>query len=900
VATSGEQYELFLTLAVPRIGAARYGFELADPAEREAAVSDALVPLAVDAALLGAEGLRELAMAIVHNSRAPTLAVEEALLELEQATEELGHADASGARVDETRLRHLARALISNGPRPTSPAPVAHPRPAITAPDRAARPHPAPASSPPRADAATEQPTDESDSVWQPTLADDMLAAFLDECGERTDSLSERLLRLEQNAGDRELISEIFRDLHTLKGSSAFAGLTKMNRVAHQAEDLIGALREGRRQVDRGVVDVLLEALDVLRTIVARARAGERLDMDVRGLLARLAEPSLAKAQGPGVGGRGSVGGEVRDEGASTSSVVAASSPAAAAAPAAQSTLRIEFEKVDHLLNLVGEVVLARGRLSTASEVQSTILREVGAVRKRLSLMPGLNGSAATLNDELERLERVLRETFGEVELGLGGLGLAVGQLRDTVMKLRMVPIARLFSKYQRTVRELANKLGKEISVELVGADTELDKVLVERLEDPLLHLVRNAADHGIEPPDERAAAGKARAGRVVLSATQSGGQIVVSIRDDGRGLDAQKLKRKALEKGLLTPDEADALDTEQCYELIFRAGFSTAEHVSDVSGRGVGMDVVREAIARLKGDIRITSELGKGTTLELSLPLTLAITQVLTARAGGELLAIPLDAVVSAQTVQPGDLERVATGTCIRIGSALIQVVDLAEVLGLSGGASLGDEQAAAVVIVRLGQSELALLVQQVLGRHEVVIKALGPLLAAAPCTAGAALIGERMVLVVDLVDVGARALSGKSSQPRVRPRAVSGTRAKILVAEDSPLIRDAIRRELTRAGFEVTVAEDGEQALRLARAGRFDAVSSDVMMPKMDGYELVRALRQEPGYRQVPIVMVTSKDARIDAIKGYDAGADAYLGKPAEADELVRTLDALLRRKH
>jgi chemotaxis protein histidine kinase CheA/ActR/RegA family two-component response regulator len=879
VATSGEQYELFLTLAVPRITAARYALELSDAREREASVGDALIPLAVDAALLGADGLRELALAIVHGSIEPTLALEEALLELERATEELGQGDESGARVDESRLRVLAQALLGNAP-PLSP-------PAKVAAKPAGRPLEAPI--PPRLPASPliSQPSSaetteayDAESIWQPTLAEDMLSAFLDECAERTDSLSERLLRLEQNADDRELVGEIFRDLHTLKGSSAFAGLTKMNRVAHKAEDLIGALREGRRKVDRGVVDVLLEALDVLRAIVAKARSGERLDMDVRGLLARLADPSTPKA-------------------ATAQAVAAAPSSAPRAPAAAQSTLRIEFEKVDHLLNLVGEVVLARGRLSSASDVQTTILREVAAVRKRLALVPGLNGSAAPLNDELERLERVLRETFGEVEMGLGGLGLAVGQLRDTVMKLRMVPIARLFSKYQRTVRELGGKLGKEITVELRGAETELDKVLVERLEDPLLHLVRNAADHGIESPDERERAGKPRAGRVVLSAGQSGGQIVVSIRDDGRGLDAEKLKRKALEKGLLTRDEADALDTEQSYQLIFRAGFSTAEQVSDVSGRGVGMDVVREAISRLKGDIRISSELGKGTTLELSLPLTLAITQVLTARAGGELVAIPLDAVVSAQTVEPGDLERVATGTCIRVGSTLLQVVDLAQVLGLSGSTSLADEHATAVVIVRVGQTELALLVQQVLGRHEVVIKALGPLLAAAACTAGAALIGERMVLVVDLADVAARSLAGKAGEPRLRPRAISATRAKILVAEDSPLIRDAIRRELTRAGFEVTVAEDGERALQLAREKRFDAVSSDVMMPKMDGYELVRALRQDPHYRQVPIVMVTSKDARIDAIKGYDAGADAYLGKPAEADDLVRTLDALLRRK-
>jgi chemotaxis protein histidine kinase CheA/ActR/RegA family two-component response regulator len=856
VASSGEQYELFLALAGPRIASAREGLAAASPTEREETLADALIPLAVDAALLGAEGLRELSLAIARGSSSSLEQLTAALNELERATQELGHGDESGARTDEARLRQLAKELSASN--------AAVPTPAA-----------APAAS------VGQDP----DSVWQPSLAEDMLAAFLDECVERTDSLSERLLRLEQNADDRELVNEIFRDLHTLKGSSAFAGLTKMNRVAHKAEDLIGALREGRRQVDKPLVDLLLEALDALRAIVTRARNHAPIDIDITHLTARLTNPSLPPSLAP----------------APSPSLALSPSPGPSPTPGpspAASTLRIEFEKVDHLLNLVGEVVLARSRLNSASEAQSSILHEVGAVRKRLTTLRGLNGSAAPLNDELERLERVLRETFGEVEMGLGGLGLAVGQLRDTVMKLRMVPIARLFSKYQRTVRELGSKLGKEISVELSGAETELDKVLVERLEDPLLHLVRNAADHGIETPAERERAGKPRVGRVVLSASQSGGQIVVSIKDDGRGLDPAKLIKKALEKGLLSPEEAASLDAEQAYQLIFRAGFSTAEQISDVSGRGVGMDVVREAISRLKGDVRIFSEVGRGTTLELSLPLTLAITQVLTARTGGELVAIPLDAVVSAQTVDPAHLERVATGTCIRVGSSLIPVVDLAHVLGLSGGASLGDEQNTAVVIVRVGGNELALLVQQVLGRHEVVIKALGPLLAAAPCTAGAALLGERMVLVVDLVDVAARSLSSKPSEPRLRPRAVSRTRAKVLVAEDSPLIRDAIRRELSRAGFEVTVAEDGEQALKLARSQRFDAVSSDVMMPKLDGYELVRALRQEPHYRHVPIVMVTSKDARIDALKGFDAGADAYLTKPAEADELVRTLDGLLRR--
>jgi CheY-like chemotaxis protein len=283
---------------------------------------------------------------------------------------------------------------------------------------------------------------------------------------------------------------------------------------------------------------------------------------------------------------------------------------------------------------------------------------------------------------------------------------------------------------------------------------------------------------------------------------------------------------------------------------------------------------------------------------VELSLPLTLAITQVLTARVGGELVAIPLDAVVSAQTLQAGQLEPLGTGACLRVGERLIPVFSLEEVLGLTGNVALGEVEEGSVVIVSVGSTELGLVVQQVLGRHEVVIKSLGSMLAAAPCAAGAAVVGERMVLVLDLSDVAQRAQ--EPTRPKVaRPRAVRSDRARVLVAEDSDVIREAIRRELSQAGFEVTTAADGEIALRISKEQHFDAVSSDVMMPNRDGYELVRALRNDPKYRDTPIVLVTSKDARIDAVRGYDAGADAYLTKPADADELIRTLDALLRQR-
>ncbi len=872
-AGSAEIYELFLALAPARIGAARSALELAEPEERARELCAALVPFAVDAALLGADGITALARALAYSLGAPRAEQERGLDTLEESIEALSHGDESGARVDEAALLARAaelRAAVGESEEPSAAEPAASPA--------AAAPVPA-----------------DDETHWVPALAEDMVAAFLDECGERLDGLAERLLVLEEQSDNKELVSEVFRDLHTLKGGSAFAGLKKLNRVAHLAEDLIGELRDGKRSCDRALVDLLLETLDALRAIVERARARAPIDVDVSDLLRRLKDPKAPKgAAAPK---------PVAEAAPSAEKPREAAAPAPAAAPAAASTLRIEFEKVDQLLNLVGEVVLARGRLSTAAEVQGALLREVSQLRKKLALVlpaeSGRPGTAGAL-DDLQRTERVLRETWSDLDAGLGGLGLAVGQLRDNVMKLRMVPIARLFTKYQRTVRELGSKLGKEVRVELEGADTELDKVLVERLEDPLLHLVRNAVDHGVELPDVRAARGKPRAGLVRLAAHQRGGQIVVTISDDGGGMDPERLRQKAIEKGILSPEEAAALDDRGSFDLIFRAGFSTASQVSDVSGRGVGMDVVRDAIGKLKGSIVISSELGRGTRMELRLPLTLAITQVLAARVGGELVAIPLDAVVSGETLRAGDLENVADGVCLRVNEQLVPVVDLCDVLGLTNDGSLADAGESAVVIVDVGSDRLGLSVQQLLGRHEVVIKSLGPLLAGATCAAGATLIGDRVLLVVDLLEVARRAREPAATRAApLRPAVRSKSRAKVLVAEDSDVIREAIRRELSRAGFDVVAAEDGAVALERARAEQFDAVSTDVMMPKLDGYELTRALRKDPRYEKVPIVMVTSKDARIDTLRGMDAGADLYLTKPADAGELVRALDSLLAKR-
>jgi chemotaxis protein histidine kinase CheA/ActR/RegA family two-component response regulator len=883
-ASSAELYDLFLTLAPMRLSAARDALLDDDEPRRTVRLASALLPLAVDALLLGADGVADLARAVAESAPASNEGAAAAVDALEASASALGSGDESGARIDESALKRHAEALRGGA------APAAA---------RSRAPQAGPTS-------------DERD--WVPQVAEEMVGAFLDECNERVDALAEKLLVLEQQRDDKELISALFRDLHTLKGSSAFAGLARMNRVAHAAEDLVAQLRSGERIADRPVVDALLAALDALRAILERAQRRAAIDVDVAPVLHALRHPAAASAASIAASLEAP---EARDP---TGDGGGRSAAPAKVGQGGAGTLRIEFEKVDLLLNLVGELVLARGRLAAAAERHATVPQELAQLRRQLlialdgrgdgeRLLPRHAGavtwtthatSSRSIAEDLQRTERVLGESYGDLDGGLTSLGQALGQLRDQVMKLRMVPITRLFTKYQRTVRELSHKLGKEVRVELQGADTELDKVLVERLDDPLLHLVRNAIDHGIESPEVRTAAGKPPVGTLQLIARQRGGSILVAIRDDGAGMDARTLKARAIEKGILDEATAAAMPDREAFELIFRAGFSTAQQVSDVSGRGVGMDVVRQAIAALKGTVVVESQKGHGTTIELRLPLTLAIGQVLAVRVGAEVVAIPLDAVVSTSAVDPAALEVVADSSTIRVAGRLVPVVDLAGTLGLDRSADLAGGAAAYVVVVDVGGELFGLLVQQLLGRHEVVLKSLGALLSNAPFVAGATLVDDRVLLLIDLVAVTSAA-SGAHAHGFLAPAAAAPRPSNgkhVLVVEDSDLVREGIRRAFEARGFEVTVAADGAEALEITRTREFDAVTTDIVMPRVDGYELARTLRADPRYARVPLVMLTSKDARIDQLRGLDAGADAYLAKPVDAGDLVRQIEALLAR--
>ena len=607
---------------------------------------------------------------------------------------------------------------------------------------------------------------------------------FLVEAGELVERLGEQLVGLEAAPDDGELLNAVFRAFHTVKGGAGFLALEPMVQLCHHAEDLLNLARNGAVRLDASYMDALLQTLDRLVEMMAALGAGTSLAMPpaelLQALLPRGGKPAAAPAPAPvpapspepaggaiddsefealldslyGTAAPGTVaptvlppapapdatidddefealldtlhgkGGQpglqatsgqpgLQDAGGQPGIAAApvaapASAPAARhAAPAAETTVRVDTARLDLLVNHAGELVLARNRLLSL------------AARHGSETLAAAAGELDRITDELQ----------------------------GAVMGMRMQPVGRLFQRFPRIVRDLARQLGKEVELVLEGEGTDLDRSLVEALADPLIHLLRNALDHGVEAPDLREQGGKPRKGRVVLSASQRGERIVITVSDDGRGMDPEILRRKAVEKGVIDAAQAARLSEAECYELIFRPGFSTAATVSDISGRGVGMDVVKTRVAELGGTLQVHSRWGHGSELELTVPLTLAVLRVLMVRVDTRLLALPLGNVEEVFELADGQ-DRMLDGRLVaqHRGRAL----PLADLAGWVGATAASGRH---VVVLHVGHQRLGCLVHDVLGREDVIVKPLGPLFADVSGIAGATVTGDgRLALVMDL----------------------------------------------------------------------------------------------------------------------------------------------------
>ena len=623
-----------------------------------------------------------------------------------------------------------------------------------------------------------------------PIYDDDMqeiVESFVVETTEIFDGLEGDILRLESSPDDAELVDHIFRAVHTVKGTSGFLSLEQLSVLAHHFEEVLGKLRDGKLDFQPAMTDVMLQAYDQMQVLTQQVIDRDLQPLDHDELIEALQSISDGTFEGaadvppPSADTDASApdaptpeDDETDEEAAPASAAPASAAPEPAAASengtgasaggrrpsggSAPDTIRVEVSRLNALMDLVGELVLGRNRL----------LQLVSDMRAQQ------RASGDTSSGMLSQFDGLLRDLDEASEQ----VNFTTTELQSAVMRTRMVQVGRVFGKFPRVVRDLAREFDKQINLVVEGEDTELDKSLVEEIGDPLVHLIRNAADHGIEPPAEREAAGKDPCGQIRLSAAHEGNHIVIEVADDGKGLDADKLKAKAVEKGLVSETEAADMSDAEAYQLIFRPGFSTAQQVSQVSGRGVGMDVVKTNLATLNGTIDIESTPGAGTRFVLKLPLTLAIIQSMLVRSGAETFAIPLYAVSEAIRLDPERVETVRGGEVMQHRDRVVPILRLGDVLDVQA-VRTGDtaptaeaESGSYAVIVNVAHRRAALVVDDLIAQEEVVIKSLGNYLKAVPGIAGSTILGDgQVVMILD---------AGELVQMRdVAPGAHSGTPA-------------------------------------------------------------------------------------------------------------------------
>ena len=591
--------------------------------------------------------------------------------------------------------------------------------------------------------------------------------------------------------------------------------------------------------------------------------------------------------------------------------------------PAAEETIRVSTEKVDSLMTQAGELLVAGLKIDQRLHEIEQIGRaldewsrewvEARAANNNLlheADHDALRPLIKLLDTSQERLHAVSTQV-GELRRGFSGdalhLSRITNDLGEGVMKVRMLPVSTVFDAFPRLVRDIARDINKEIELVMEGTETELDRKMLEEIKDPLLHILRNAADHGIESPAVREKAGKPRQGTITLKAYQKGNSIVIQVDDDGAGINRTKIKQSALKDDLITSDEMNALSDDETLRLIFAPGLSTSAMITDLSGRGVGMDVVRKNVEALQGQVEVESTLGLGTSIALTLPLTLATTQELLVQIGNETYGIPIAAVERIQRVLPKEIYAVQGRQAILVDEEPVSLVRLAQVLERpTTELQVGSDEKMPTVILGSAKKRIAFLVDAVVGQQETVVKGLGKQLARVRNVAGTTILGTGQVIMtlnpIDLMKSARGMNEGRViSTVQPRPGAPVQKRAKqstVLVVDDSLSTRTLEKNILETAGYKVVVAPDGMEALSmLSSSGLCDLIVSDVLMPRMTGFELTAAVKADPKLKKIPIILVTSLDSRADKERGIEVGADAYLIKSNfDQANLLQTIGQLI----
>ncbi|MCQ2939363.1 chemotaxis histidine kinase/response regulator CheAY2 [Helicobacter pylori] len=785
----------------------------------------------------------------------------------------------------------------------------------------------------------------------------EIMEDFLIEAFEMNEQLDQDLVELEHNPEDLDLLNRIFRVAHTIKGSSSFLNLNILTHLTHNMEDVLNRARKGEIKITPDIMDVVLRSIDLMKTLLVTIRdtgsdtnngkeneieeavkqlqaitsqnlegaketsgtketpkkenkeeakeenkenkakaptaenpasdnpLADEPDLDYANMSTEEVEAEierlLNKRQEADKERRAQKKQEAKQEVAPTKESPKTETPKApktetkakakadteenkAPSIGVEQTVRVDVRRLDHLMNLIGELVLGKNRL----------IRIYGDVEERY------DGEKF-----LEELNQVV-----------SSISAVTTDLQLAVMKTRMQPVGKVFNKFPRMVRDLSRELGKSIELIIEGEETELDKSIVEEIGDPLIHIIRNSCDHGIEPLEERRRLNKPETGKVQLSAYNEGNHIVIKISDDGKGLDPVMLKEKAIEKGVISERDAEGMSDREAFNLIFKPGFSTAKVVSNVSGRGVGMDVVKTNIEKLNGIIEIDSEVGVGTTQKLKIPLTLAIIQALLVGVQEEYYAIPLSSVLETVRISQDEIYTVDGKSVLRLRDEVLSLVRLSDIFKVD--AILESNSDVYVVIIGLADQKIGAIVDYLIGQEEVVIKSLGYYLKNTRGIAGATVRGDGKITLI--VDVGAMMDMAKSIKVNITTlmNESENTKSKnspsdyvVLAIDDSSTDRAIIRKCLKPLGITLLEATNGLEGLEMLKNGDKipDAILVDIEMPKMDGYTFASEVRKYNKFKNLPLIAVTSRVTKTDRMRGVESGMTEYITKPYSGEYLT-----------
>ena len=773
------------------------------------------------------------------------------------------------------------------------------------------------------------------------TLDDDIMrqlrAAFQVEAAEHIQALNRNLLALEKNPEDQErvaLLAEIFREAHSLKGAAGAADFGQVEATAHKLENIFSAAKAGKITLTRDLCDVLYAGIDAVSVIVDASLEGKPHGLDIAQLHARLDAAEQGQVGVAPAPAQPAASSEPNRQSKEAQPAQAVTPPPVPAPPKVESrkassaalrvddTIRVSTEKIDALMTQAGELLVAGlkidQRVHQVEQISITIeawsrewldARAANSNLLHATEREGLRPLLKLIDLSQERL-RAISIQVSDLQRGFAGdalhLSRITNDLGESVMKARMLPVSTVFDAFPRLVRDLARDHHKEAELVMEGTATELDRKMLEQIKDPLLHVLRNAVDHGIETPEERAQAGKPRQGTITLKAFQKGNNIVIEATDDGRGINRNKLKQAALKNGVISAEALAAISDDEAVRLIFAPGLSTSTMITDISGRGVGMDVVRKNVEALQGQVDVESVVGQGTTISLTLPLTLATTQQLFVQVGDQTYGIPIAAVERIQRVLPNEIASVGGRQAILVDNEPVSLVRLAQVLERpTTETQTGAEDKVPAVLLGTAKRRIAFLVDAVVGQQETVVKGLGKQLARVRNVSGATILGTgRVIMTLNPTDLmkSARGMDGRAAaatQPRPSAKTEKkAKRATVLVVDDSLSTRTLEKNILETAGYTVVVAPDGMEAINLLSSnGGCDLIVSDVMMPRMTGFELTAAVKQDPKFKKIPVVLVTSLDSRADKERGIEVGADAYLVKSNfDQANLLQTIGQLI----